>query len=397
MKMRLSICKKVFTTSICLGMSLAVIGTTALPKTVDAAVSASEERIECDGFDTPEEAITAFCEALKENDFDKAVSTFAIESYCDHYDSAGKMQSIGVVLSPFDPGNNMLIAPAENESLRRLNVGLRSADVLSKIYYPLLYITLADPGLSDDPFVQDAAESMHELKPFMALKNPYSDFQTLVSEIQQFPDFSQMEISKPVSPASMGFFSKVYLSSNNLNNIMKAALINGASGVTELGVVMEDDKDIYYLTMNVVKYNDKWYNCSFGGNIMMLMGTPQITQGIIGGPKEQIGDEIKNLLGFDDEVLRAGLLKELVPEFETFRDTFADKHDEYTLQMQSKAESHGLTYDPAQPWIDQLDVLKKVADLEGEHFYKKDYISIYAMTFEELLEFFSEEELAPFL
>jgi len=256
---------------------------------------------------------------------------------------------------------------------------------------------MADPELSDDPFVQDAAESMHELKPFMALKNPYSDFQTLVSEIQQFPDFSQMEISKPVSPASMGFFSKVYLSSNNLNNIMKAALINGASGVTELGVVMEDDKDIYYLTMNVVKYNDKWYNCSFGGNIMMLMGTPQITQGIIGGPKEQIGDEIKNLLGFDDEVLRAGLLKELVPEFETFRDTFADKHDEYTLQMQSKAESHGLTYDPAQPWIDQLDVLKKVADLEGEHFYKKDYISIYAMTFEELLEFFSEEELAPFL
>ena len=393
--MRLSLCKKIFTTSICLGMSMAVIGTTALPKIVDAAVS--DERIECDGFDTPEEAITAFCEAFKENDFDKAVSTFAIESYCDHFDSAGKMQSIGTVLSPFTPGNSLFFTPAENESLRRLNTGLRSADVLSKIYYPLMYITLENLGLSDDPFIHDAAEAIKGREVFIARDNSYSDFQTLVSDIQQFPDFSQMDISKPFSPVMMGLISNAYLSESNLQTIMSTSLMDGASGVTELGVIMEDDKDIYFLTMNVVKYNGRWYNCTFGGNIMIVMRRPQYSIGIMGGPKEHIGDQIKNLLGFDDEVQRAELLKELIPEFETFYDTFAEKHDEYTMQMQSKAESHGLTYDPAQPWIDQLDVLKKVADLEGERFYTKNYISIYAMTFDELLAFFSEEELAPVL
>ena len=371
-----------------------IIGTMMLLSASAAETVIENNKVECEGFDTPEEAVTAFCEALKENDIQKAVSTFAIESYCENYDYAGYLNRIRALL-PVTQSGYGLIEPSENELLSRLNIELRAGEIARRIYNPLFMITLDNMSLSEDEKIREIAEDLREMKT-VSLEDfiSCSDLSYLTEQLQQFPDFSSMEITKPISPIAFGIISSNYLSEVNLSNIMINALINGASGVTELGVIMEDDTNIYFVTMNVVKYKDKWYNCAFGGNIMAIMGIEAARQGIIGAPKEAVGEGIKNLLVFDSADDQSLLKKEMLPEFEDFKENFEQQHLQYNETIKSKAEENGLVYDPDIPWLEQLDVLKELADKNGERFFSRDYVSVYAMPYEEMLAFFSEEELA---
>ena len=112
MKSKLSKLSRLTVLGLCLGILISVFifqVQAAEPENSSASVT---ERRECEGFDTPEEAITAFCEALKEYDFEKALSTFALESYCENYDYAGFIER----LRAFQPVSINIISPAETIS-----------------------------------------------------------------------------------------------------------------------------------------------------------------------------------------------------------------------------------------------------------------------------------------
>ena len=354
------------------------------------APSSDETKIECGGFDTPEEAVLAFCEALKENDFQKAVSTFAIESYCEHFDLVANMQRLAI-LQLYIRSPQIPIASADNETSMKLSAGLRAGNVLVSIYSPMQMIALDHAYLSADETVREAIDSIRDRFMLQTRDLTSAQLQLVRDSLLQFPDFSQMSLSKPISPLAFGLISKNYLSELSLRNFLEQAIVNGASGVTELGVIMENDEDIYLVTMNIVKYGDKWYNCSLGGDIAIYMGQDVSRKGLFGAPKSEVGEQIKALTAFDfsDPALIAAML----PELTEFRDTFDQKHAEYVQQMQSDAQEFGLVYDPDLPWLSQLDVLRELAEKKGEKFYSKQYIAVYGLTFDEMLEFFSEEEL----
>jgi len=361
------------------------------------ASSAENERWECEGFDTPGEAITAFCEALKEYDFDKAISTFAIESYCEHYDFAGRTQRMG----SFQPLSTYgIISPAENGFSSNVNDILRVSTIATSITRPLQMLALDNMvSSSEDEKEKELGEALRSYQIYKTEDFSYAELQSAVAGMQKYPDFSEVEISEPLSPLALGTLNASYLTMNNLSNILRQGVIAGASGSTEMGVVMEDKRNIYLVTMNVVKYGDKWYNGSLGGIFMVLMNVEAARQGIIGGPKEQIknmdymdltAENLQALFDASHEEKDHALTDQQLTDF---KQEFEEGHAAYTQELQSKAEAAGVAYDPEAPWIEQLDVLKELADKTGQKFYASQMISIFGMSYDEMKNYFAVENL----
>ena len=352
------------------------------------------DRIECDGFDTPEEAVIAFCEALKDNDFRKAVSTFAIESYCSHFSYADRICRSGIV--SINETKNHIIS-SDNETMAALTPLLRSADVITQISRPLYSSALDYMGISEDEQITDAAKKIKEGNYFGGPDVSYSEARAITDEMQKLPDFTRVEISEPISPIALNaVLSYKYISERTLTRVLAdTAFLYNADGYTELGVILEDQKFIYLVTMSVVKYGNKWYNYSMSTILMSMFGRKSLEQGIMGGPKYEIGDQVKNLLVLDSMINEPEGIDMLIPGYNEFKNSFEEKHEEFIQNLQNEAKAQGLNYDPSVPWRDQLDLIRELAARKNESYsIYGSYVSIYAMTFDEMLAFFSEEELA---
>ena len=167
-----------------------------------APAAAENGKIEGDGFATPEEAITAFAEALQEGDLDKMISTFAIESYCERYDMAGLIQRVASIQPTFliTPGYPAL--DQTEDFTTRLNAEDRRADLILKIERPLMMIAL-DRMQYDHPEYSDIAEALASMRVYAdeSLRTmSHSEIETVLSYLRELPDFSGMTVSAPVSP-----------------------------------------------------------------------------------------------------------------------------------------------------------------------------------------------------
>ncbi len=398
MKSKLSKLSRLTVLGLCLGILISVFifqVQAAEPENSSASVT---ERRECEGFDTPEEAITAFCEALKEYDFEKALSTFALESYCENYDYAGFIER----LRAFQPVSINIISPAENDLSMNLNTMKRISDIAAKITTPLQMIAFDNMVLfSEDENIKQLADALRSYQLYKADELSYSELKAIAVSMQQYPDFSNVEISEPLSPLKLGALNPSYLSLNNLNNIFLQDVIAGASGAAEMGIIMEDKRNIYLVVINTVKYGDKWYNYSLGGNFMILMSIPVSRSGIIGGSKENFDELDYDLITAEDlQTLFDASFDQSshVPtdeELSEFRQTFEEEHAVYAETMETEAKANGLVYDPETSWFDQIDVLKELAEKKGETFYSTNYIKITAMSYDEMKHYFTLEDDLP--
>ena len=178
-------------------------------------------------------------------------------------------------------------------------------------------------------------------------------------------------------------------------------MIAGASGAAEMGIIMEDKRNIYLVVINTVKYGDKWYNYSLGGNFMILMSIPVSRSGIIGGSKENFDELDYDLITAEDlQTLFDASFDQSshVPtdeELSEFRQTFEEEHAVYAETMETEAKANGLVYDPETSWFDQIDVLKELAEKKGETFYSTNYIKITAMSYDEMKHYFTLEDDLP--
>lgn len=397
MNRKLSKLKHMTAFALCVGILFSMCALQTQAAETAPSSAAEKERRECEGFDTPGEAITAFCEALKEYDFDKAISTFAIESYCEHFDYAGRTQR----MNSFQPLSlSGIITPAENGFSSSVNDIMRVSTIATAITRPLQIIALDNMVFSsEDEREKELGKALSSYQIYKAEEFSYAELQSAVAAMQQYPDFSEAEISEPLSPLALGTLSSAYLTPQNLTNILRQGVIAGASGYTEMGVVMEDKRNIYLVTMSIVKYGDKWYNGSLGGVFMVLMNVDAARQGIIGGPKEHFAglsdqgittEDLQNLFDASHEEKDHGLTDQ---EISDFKQTFEEEHAAYTQELQSEAQAAGVAYDPEASWIEQLDVLKELSDKKGEKFYLSGLISIYGMSFDEMKNYFAVENL----
>ncbi len=380
---------------------------TAAAGSIEKTDETDGDRIESGGFDTPEEAITAFAGALQAGDLDGMVSTFAIETYCERYSLADLFQRTGALQPPLITGAAYSLTPAADSLMQQISAESRRAAVVNAIKMPLLSIAADKLAYThgDDPLYRGLAEGISDSKPYTSdvRETAISELRDALTALQEIPDFSSMTVSAPIPMAAAALLTDHYLTASNLNSIFVQALVAGADGYTERGIILRNEEEIYIITMAIVKYGDRWYNYQLGGNIAQLMNISFQRQGIMGGNVQVISE----LNGGSPEEMQeletaisalttfgAGASFALQQGMQESSAEFDQAHEELIAQLQTGRDEEGNLLDVAaldftKPLIGQTDKLKSAADSSGIPFYGSSLSKLQVMTFDEMLEFFA--------
>lgn len=221
----------------------------------------TQVRFEGKGFDTPEEAITAYAEAFRDGDVDKMISTFAIESYVENFDQQKYIERIAVHTSADQPLTNDTTTGEAINCYARVS---RVSGYIRNGYYVLL-------GL-------DATEVV-----------TFSNKDTRKEDIAAFLEsMEDSKFSKQLSRIEIG--DVLTADDFDLNfdppdyyevNLEKSLAHLDVSDIKDLAIEIEMNGEDYYLFMCTAKINGKWYNISIPSSLGTFNGATINTGGFI--------------------------------------------------------------------------------------------------------------------
>lgn len=214
--------------------------------------------IEGPGFDTPEEAIIAYVEAMKSGDVNQMLSTFAIETYVDNYDVKAAVEKAGGYSSATIPPFLSIDAYT-----RYINICMREryltelllsqyfyfADMLD--YYRAISLTGDCQGYGSPENFFDALQDEDWMDTLADMK--YGDVKT--------------------AEDLRNLLAEDYFSESGQNSTDKTMKVLGCDELVPLAIEVEFDGKEYYLSMDVICYNGRWYNYVPGGTIAWFIKT----------------------------------------------------------------------------------------------------------------------------
>lgn len=215
-------------------------------------------RIDGPGFDTPEEALTAYIEAFQQNDLSAMLSTFAVETLAEHYDLGKQMERLGM----YSPSVGYI--PSISGYSSALNVEYRRAEIVNTIRNQYLVLTGAacasgkpipnENNLPGDEYLADIF-AMDD-QPWLAK----IDFQGEILEPQEF--------------------TELYYHEANQKNIARSCACYGGDELQSLAAMLEIGGEPYVQFMDLIRYGDRWYNLTLLGNLAILMGLDSFSGGL---------------------------------------------------------------------------------------------------------------------
>ncbi len=233
-----------------------------LISSLSASVEDNAGRIEGPGFDTPEEAVTAYIEAFQRNDLNAMLSTFAVESFVEHYDLENFVEQVRSY-SINTPG----YIPNLGEYSAALNLEYRRFSIVSDIRYQYL-------SLIESACIDGYTHKMDENASAEAFLN--SIFPT-----DDQPWLSTIEFNGEVlEPNEIEFEPNYYYTEVNQHNIALWAANYGAPSFRSLAAMLKIRGEPYVLCMDVICYEGRWYNLTLNGNLGNLMHIYSLSGGL---------------------------------------------------------------------------------------------------------------------
>lgn len=215
-------------------------------------------KLEGKGYDSPEEAVTACLEAMRDGDLGKAVSTFAIESYAENFDETAHLERVEVY--------NISFIALEKDFGKDYNIALRYEAAAKTVYYQYLWFALKDTQYSE--LITDATTML------LPTENERRELLRTLADPATLERLQTLEIRKIMRPED--FLEKEALSNYqreaNQNNIEKMRQACGAEQITSRIARVRIDGETYLFYMDLVRYDGKWYILSEPGNVGNLMG-----------------------------------------------------------------------------------------------------------------------------
>lgn len=218
------------------------------------------KKVEGKGYRSPEEALMAYAEALKAGDVNKALSTFAVETYVENYGLEDQIEFAGAYQLSF---------PLENEDdfTRQVNLITRQNGIISGLKYLYLYFALGEEKMQ---------------KSIITLSDGgYTDAEDLVDDLvveDWMKALSQMKIKDYVYLEDVQDGDAIERTEEHLEKLCR---VYGCDEIVPLAVEVKLDGRNYYLTMNVANYNGKWFNLNQGGILSSIMGGNAYSGGLI--------------------------------------------------------------------------------------------------------------------
>ena len=223
------------------------------------AAASEWEKIEGEGFDTPDEAILAYAEALKTGDPEAMIATFCVETYCEHYDAAAFYSLMGMVSTAQFPTQTL---PAENSVLmQRMNYERRRSGILGFINSQLTYYALF-------------GSAYEEVLTNMSMRLEEKDIRPYLEEASDISGLSSMKIGEVMEPDDVTDIAAI---------AERSADRYGYDELAFRAVHLEIDGKPWFLTMDIARYGDRWYNLNPMGVLFMYLGEDIITGGLIPG------------------------------------------------------------------------------------------------------------------
>lgn len=318
------------------------------------AAKKKSNTIEGKGYGSPEDAALAFAEAFKEQDVDKMLSTFAIETYCSNYNTYLNMVRL---LSLNNLIYNEPIAPEDAAYLHEANVYTR-AGILSRNIEFLYTNVIA----SADRDVQETFE-MIMLRQSISLtdSDPKGSPRAFLDALTGGGDLD-IEVGKVYKAEALldGFYSDVIL-----NNSYSTAKVRNADGYKSLAVSFKVNGQEILITMDAVKYGKRWYLCSLGGMQGMVLGLSTSSAGFV---SEEMIEEVGLL---DLTVQKEDRAK---TRFESMEESWTEAHEEYLEDYEI------LTEDLSKQETEEL--------IYGDDWRMDPRFNVHSLSYDELLEFF---------
>ena len=190
------------------------------------------------GFDSPEEAVTAYAKALSKGDVEEMISTFAVETYAENYDLEEYMEAVHSY--SFNSLNTSL--PNNSSYTQDVNVYSRIAMLRESIHKH--YYVLSGVPIHSVPLIFDPSTYEEEIEEFLDQLDS-TDFDKELSRMEtgDILEPSDFEVNRKDLKQSYAYYS--YLGADELCDV-----------VLEIEFYGED----YYLFMLTARYGDKWYN-----------------------------------------------------------------------------------------------------------------------------------------
>ena len=236
-------------------------------------------KFEGEGYDTPEEAVTAYAEYLKAGDFDGIVSTFAVESYKDNF-NVEKFYDRIRVFSPAmsNSGTQFVMLGNESDLTTAVNIENRKAYISANVFRQ-----------STIPMIEQVEDE--ELYACFTGGATYvisddDELDILMDFLNSSPEFEDMEIGKILKASD---FNSNY--KTGLKEYIKGKEKAWCGDIENVSMKLEIDGEDYVLFMTCVRYDDKWYIAEFGNYYSLAAGISPAAAGLC--PKDSLENCLK--------------------------------------------------------------------------------------------------------
>jgi len=216
-------------------------------------INGPENTIEGPGFSKPEDAAKAYLKALRDQDVDGMLATYAVESYVDHFDFEASLDQMNAYYS----FNYNILLPNTNDYTRKLNIAIRRDAIIHQISVQFMYFNTPAAFNNDNPVKLEDAK---------AIKDFVGQFENDISN----NIFDNLVITGTLAPEDVSDF---FLNEQNQDNLSKQAKVYGleSDDFTNVAVTFKADGKTWIFCPQLIRYNNRWYIESTEGNLSALL------------------------------------------------------------------------------------------------------------------------------
>ena len=216
--------------------------------------------LEGPGFDSAEEAVSAYLEAMKKGDLEGMLATFAIETYVAEMDAQADLARMGA----FQPGYGMRM-PLGGDYQRQVAVAVRYGQLAERLAYQWTLFSWPE-----------GYEEFGGTTISLTEDGDVGAFLTGLAENDAAARWQEMEVVGFVEPELM---STQY--SDGAESRARQAASHGCDEIVSVVAKLDIGGEEWYQCMDVARYGEKWYNLSLVGYIGHLMGLSLYSGGLV--------------------------------------------------------------------------------------------------------------------
>lgn len=217
-----------------------------------AAAPAQVQPREGDGFETPEDAVLAYVEALQNQDINAMLQTFAIESYVEHLDWQAYVQRLQIYSFPSTP------PPADPPLFSDYSCVWRADSIAQQILMQVMTLCAPDsPVLDFRPIMLD-----------LDVEKP-ADFQQRLFPNEMLEPLASLTTGDFLPPETVAPEIEIEKFQESFQSYRQAL---GANELRDMALELQLNGVDYLFCPQAVRYGDRWYLCSLHGNVAVLLG-----------------------------------------------------------------------------------------------------------------------------